>query len=111
MARQKTQPAQHCFSWSDFGACRAQPSVAFAVIALAQQLVFLVWETGVCVGTTASAIEPESRRVTKTRNAARIRKFYISHRWLFNRVFGPACLHPFLAHPSSSLVPERIGSR
>src|ERR1043166_2783146 len=73
MARQKTQPPQHCFSWSDFGSCRGQPSVTVSVFALAQQLVFLLWGRGVCAGAAAKAIEQKVNPQIRNRSAVRIR--------------------------------------
>jgi hypothetical protein len=59
MARQNTQPEQHCLSWVGFGACWPQSFAASSVFIFAQQLVFAGCGTAARAGITTVAIDAE----------------------------------------------------
>lgn len=73
-AHPKAQREQHCWSWSDCGACRSHSRAADSIFILAQQLVFSACWTGTWAGTAAKAIEEAIVRQTKNRRARRMAK-------------------------------------
>ena len=74
MARQNTQPEQHCLSGADFGACWPQSFAGASIFIFAQQLAFAGCGTAPRAGSMVAAIDAEIARQSRSRNVARIRR-------------------------------------